>query len=355
MIESGFLIVAELTGMPSAAAGGLGHALRNRTALLRAVAGRLTPGLEIERVEDNRVLATAPDGALPNAAVLFDLIDAAYVAFRAARDEILDSRACTCQACERTSGARLRWVAHHGRWTRVTGRDGSFPAGPEVSLAVRLLADPALAAGSHLLVTDAALQRTGIDREVAGMRPLGAGNGGAAGATSDLELAWDRAARSLRLDPEDVVATVDVVLPVKPTVAWDWLTAPDKRTLWEEVDSIECVPRSDGRAGVGTRYRSLHGKQVDEVREVLDWKPFRCWTWDLSTRKRRLRATVELSEADGGTRVIHTIGVPKGSALLARLRARAAIRGRVAPERAERLERLRTLLEVERRLGARTL
>jgi hypothetical protein len=166
---------------------------------------------------------------------------------------------------------------------------------------------------------------------------------------SDLETVWEREARSVRLRSEDVAAaTLDVVLPVAPPAAWDWLTAPDKRTLWEEVDSIECTPRADGRAGVGTRYRSLHGKRLDEVREVVDWRPFRSWTWDVHARRTSVRATVQLSETEGGTRVVSAMGVPEGSPLLVRLRTRRAIRSRLAPLRTRALGRLRSLLEVER-------
>jgi hypothetical protein len=341
--ESGFVVVAELTGMPGLAAGGLGHAPRNRAILLDALTERLAPGLRVESIDGDRLVATARDGDAPNAAVVLDLVDAAYHAFRAARQALVDRKECTCDACARTARVALRVVAHHGRWS-----SGSQIADEEdVKLAITMLDEHSPEPGSRLLLTNAALRRTQIDPDPAGMRALAGGSG----AVVDLELAWERNGRAVRLDPEDVVTTVEVVLPVGVPAAWDWLTAPDKRTLWEEVDSIESIPRPDGRAGVGTRYRSLHGKQLDEVREVIDWRPFRSWTWDLTARATRVRATVELFETEGGTRVVNTIGVPEGSGPITRLRARRAIRARVAPRRIRKLEQLRALLTVERSLA----
>jgi hypothetical protein len=110
------------------------------------------------------------------------------------------------------------------------------------------------------------------------------------------------------LSSTETTLTLEVLLPLPALAAWDWLLSPDKRELWEEMD-ISSTPRPDRRPGTGTRFRSRHGKRLDEFYEVMDWKPFREWTWDVVSRGRVVRSTVELHPDPAGTRVVQRYGV----------------------------------------------
>jgi uncharacterized protein YndB with AHSA1/START domain len=168
----------------------------------------------------------------------------------------------------------------------------------------------------------------------------------------NLDTAWERSEGSSHaIDPEDVTLTLDVLIPVPALDAWDWLFAPDKRTLWEDVDTISSAPRPDRRAGAGNRYHSQQGRHVDEVYEVVDWQPFRRFTWDRHRRGVTVRSTIELEPADGGTRVIGRFGAPPGTGLVQRIIVRREIKLRIAERRAAALARLRGILEVEQLRG----
>jgi hypothetical protein len=388
MTESGFLVVARLGGT-NGNGGPPDHREAVTGALLRAAAEALGVALRIEELNPDEMLATAPDGALGSPGLLLDLLDQAYVAFRREQSRREASEVCPCHACAGASDVELSFTVHHGRWTRSRSDARSRCRGADVAL-TRLLSRMAARAGDSSLLTAAAVDRLGVEPEaLAGTLPHGAGGGsdedtegpggssvvrgppdaqpgepqafmprqvgeravGAADAgcvVLDLGAAWQRAeGATRRLDAADTMLSMESLLPVPPVDAWDWLIAPDKRSLWEAVATIASDPRPDRRPGVGTRYHSEQGKYLDEVYEVVEWEPFRGWTWDLHRHGVTVRSTVELSATDGGTRVVSHFGVAPGTRPVGRIRARREIVRRIAERRGAALERLRRILEVE--------
>ena len=353
MVESGFVLYANVSGFPAvASAFEQGHAAGHRESLLSAVADQLFPGFDVQPLDEGHLFATSLDGDLPRSAVLLDLIEQAFVAFRSVQSQ-MQNDTCTCPACRDAPDARLAFLVLRGMWTRLRGTGAVISCSDDAQIAGAVFESVADSHTSRLLVTSGALTRMGVKPELAGMHlhqaAASAFRGQEAVWSLDLDPVWESAAEStVRVDVANVVATMEVWLPVSQPNAWDWLTAPDKRTLWEDVDTIESFPRADRRLGVGTRYHSVQLGYVDEVREVLDWKPFRYWTWDLVARGLRTRTTIELTSVDGGTRVVSTMGLPSGIGSVQRMRARREIKQRLAPRREAAFQRLRVILEVER-------
>jgi hypothetical protein len=324
-------------------------------ALLEAAADVLGAALRGEEIRAHELVATASDGALGNPAVLLDLLEQAFVAVKREQRRREASSACPCGACAAVPELALAFTLHHGRWGRSANGKRPRCTGPDVGLA-RVLSKAAAQAGDSVLLTPAAVERTGVDRlalvQLPG--PPGLAQEEAASGCLALDLApvWERAERRSRpLEPKDTMLSLETLLPVPELDAWEWMIAPDKRTLWEDVDTIASAPRGDRRPGVGTRFHSEQGKYVDEVYEVVEWKPFRRWTWDLYRRGVTVRSSVELAPVPGGTRVVSRFGVAPGTGPLRRVRARREIERKIASKREEALGRLRRILEVERREG----
>lgn len=90
-------------------------------------------------------------------------------------------------------------------------------------------------------------------------------------------------------------------VPVEPEVAWDWLTSPERRTVWQ-ADRIDKVTPG-GRARVGATNHCIHGPEVT-VEEIVDWRPFRYYTlrYELPGTG-KIVWTYELEPVDDGARV----------------------------------------------------
>ena len=100
------------------------------------------------------------------------------------------------------------------------------------------------------------------------------------------------------------------MVPAGREVAWELLTSPQKRLLWQ-VDAIEQADRG-GRRYTGTSSVCVDGR-TKIYEEILDWRPFEYFTESRSpTRGTRFVLTTTLTAADGGT-AVRVVGRPDGS------------------------------------------
>jgi uncharacterized protein YndB with AHSA1/START domain len=109
----------------------------------------------------------------------------------------------------------------------------------------------------------------------------------------DLEqrYAEERERRRVVVGQEDAAFTLEQALPVPPPVAWEFLTAPDRRLLWQgaKVEEVQ----AGGRRSTGTWSVCVDGR-TRIYEEILDWRPFDYFTERVSLA--------------GGTRVLLTHG-----------------------------------------------
>ncbi len=96
-------------------------------------------------------------------------------------------------------------------------------------------------------------------------------------------------------------------------MAWEYLTSPQKRLLWQ-VDQIEQVD-AGGRRCTGTSSVCVDGRtQIYE--QILDWRPFDYFTERTSSGRRAVVLTTSLEPHGSGTRVV-TRARPDGTRGLA--------------------------------------
>lgn len=86
------------------------------------------------------------------------------------------------------------------------------------------------------------------------------GVGEVAGFADDLEERWEseRERRRVYVGHEEAAFEVEVLLPGSPALVWEYLTAPDKRMLWQ-ADHVAEVPPG-GRRGAGTTSFCVDGR-----------------------------------------------------------------------------------------------
>src|SRR3970040_522402 len=137
--ETGFLIIADLTGYTAYLSGSeIEHAPAIAGDLLETIVGRLEPPFRLTKFEGDAAFLFAEDGRA-DGSLLLDAIEAAYVAFRRRLRSIEQATTCDCNACSQAPRLDLKFFVHHGQYvrSRIAGHDGV--AGSAIIVVHRLL------------------------------------------------------------------------------------------------------------------------------------------------------------------------------------------------------------------------
>lgn len=306
--ESGFLVIADLTGYTAYLAGSeIEHAPAIAGDLLETIVGRLEPPFRLTKFEGDAAFLYAEDGRA-DGSLLLDAIEAAYIAFRRRLRSIDQATSCDCNSCRLAPKLDLKVFLHHGSYIRgrIAGLDEL--AGSDVILVHRLLKGTTAAgarANGFVLLTEAAVEALGLDPDALGLTPGEESIeylGRVATFTLDLEARWqfEAAARRLELAAPDVILDVGVTLDAEPSVVWAYLTSPVLRTLWEGPMVIEEISTS-GRRGVGTTAQCVTGR-LATLEEIVDWEPYDRVAWRLTVPGLGpVAATADLEMVERGT------------------------------------------------------
>jgi uncharacterized protein YndB with AHSA1/START domain len=308
--ERGCLVIADISGYTDyVVSSPLEFAEDVVSDVTRDVVERLEPVLNVNKLEGDAAFGYALDGEL-DASMLLDALEECYFGFRRRLRGIEHSTSCTCSACAKAPELDLKFVVHHGEFIRRAVGRGEELTGHDVILVHRLLKNTAAALfGLHGygLCTDACVRALGLDAEALGMTPHEEAYddvGVVPAWIVDFEARWEveRERHRVFVTPEEAAFAVEVELPTPPAVAWEYLTSPQKRLLWQ-VDDITQVD-AGGRRCTGSSSVCVDGR-TKIYEEILDWRPFDYFT-ERVTLSRGLSAvlTTALEETADGTRVV---------------------------------------------------
>jgi uncharacterized protein YndB with AHSA1/START domain len=318
--DSGCLLIADISGYTDyVVSSPLEYAEDVVADITRDVVERLEPVLNVNKLEGDAAFGYALDGEL-DASMLLDTIEECYFGFRRRIRGIEHSTNCSCNACVKAPQLNLKFVVHHGEFIRRSGARGEELTGHDVIVVHRLLKNTAaevLGPRGYALCTEACVAALGIDPVALGMQDhcerLG-DIGDMGGWLLDLEARWEveRDRRRFVVAPDEAAFTVEVKLATPPPLAWEYLTSPQKRLLWQ-VDEISEAD-AGGRRCTGTSTVCVDGRaQIYE--EILDWRPFDYFTERMSlSGGTRVVLTTTLERDADATRVV-THARPEGSRL----------------------------------------
>jgi uncharacterized protein YndB with AHSA1/START domain len=309
LIEEGFLLIADLSGYTEyLSRSELEHAPAIAGDLLETVVGRLDPPFRLGKFEGDAaflyVEAERADGSL-----LFDAIEAAYLAFRRRLRSIDQASACDCNSCRLAPRLDLKFIIHHGSYvlSRIVGRDEL--AGSDVILVHRLLKGVASTAtrGGFVLATESAVGALGIEPTALGAT-VGEESvehlGNVRTYAIDLEARWQAEAGFRRLTEGEGEPILDVTLTAQagPAEVWGYLTAPALRALWE--GPMEIVEESPtGMRGVGTTSQCVTGR-LATLEEIVDYQPYDHIGWRIAVPDvGPVAAVADLEAEEGGSRL----------------------------------------------------
>lgn len=310
------LLIADISGYTGYLADvELDHAQDILADLIGAVVSSLRPNFRLAKLEGDAaftfMVAESVDGSM-----LLDTIERCYVGFRRRRRDVRQATACDCNACVRIPDLNLKFVVHHGLaiQQRVAGRQELL--GSDVIVVHRLLKNEVveqLGIAAYALFTRASLDAAGLDPAPLGLRPITETYervGEVECWAHDLERRWqeEEARARVRVEPDGAILDLAIPVEVPPQVAWDFLTKPGQRMLWQPwVTEVSVEGATGGRRGPGATNHCMHGKDA-VIEEILDWRPYDYVTdrTVLATPSGPVRAlhTVELEPTTTGT-VIH--------------------------------------------------
>ena len=329
--ESGFLIIADLTGYTAYVSGSeIEHAPAIAGDLLETIVGRLEPPFRLAKFEGDAAFLFVEDGRA-DGSLLLDAIEASYLAFRRRLRSIDQATTCDCNSCRLAPRLDLKVFIHHGAFvrSRIAGRDEL--AGSDVIIVHRLLKGTGAAearANGFALFTADAVEAIGLDPDALGLRPgeesiehLGHVNT----YTLDLEARWQSESGERRLDiaEADLAFDVEATLAAEPSVVWAHLTSPALRTRWEGPIRIE-ETSAGGRRGVGTTAQCVTGR-LATLEEIVDWQPYDRVAWRLAVPGvGPVAVTADLDPAASGTRLrlrwAYQGGMPADAGAVERMR-----------------------------------
>jgi hypothetical protein len=342
--ERGCLLIADISGYTEyVVSSPLEYAEDVVADITRDVVGRLEPVLRVNKLEGDAAFGYALDEDL-DASMLLDSIEECYFGFRRRIRGIEHSTSCSCNACVKAPDLNLKFVVHHGEFIRRAGARGEELTGHDVILVHRLLkntAAQALGLKGYALCTEACVSALGVDPVALRMRRHSERYedvGEVPGWLIDLEARWDveRERNRIAVGPAEAAFSVEIVLPATAPAAWEYLTSPQRRLLWQ-VDEIQEAD-AGGRRCTGTSTVCVDGRaQIYE--EILDWRPFDYFTERVTLPGGTSAVLTTALEEDGdGTRVVTRVRSDAGR--LAWMRAGPRLRRRLQ----SRYERLAMLM-----------
>ena len=225
--------------------------------LIETVVRQLRPTFRLEKLEGDAAFMVAPTDRLTGLALL-DAIDATTAAFRTRLRSLSQSTTCDCEACRRIPELGLKFVVHAGDVVtqRVAGR--TELAGVAAIVAHRLLkaeTPSTLGLERYALLTDACVQRLGLDPEALGLRA----------GTESFDFLGDVAVWLRDLSPAFADTGASWTPPRRRPVLETELRVPmAPMTLWEELTSAE------NRA----RVAFCAADRLAQVEEIVEWRPF---------------------------------------------------------------------------------
>ena len=320
--ESACLLIADISGYTGYLAGvEIDHAQDILADLTTTIVSALRPGFHLAKLEGDAaftyVITDRIDGSL-----LLDTIERCYFGFRRRRRDVRQATSCECNACVRIPDLDLKFVVHHGTILRQRIAGGEELLGSDVILVHRLLKNEVIATTgirAYALFSQACVEAMDVDVAALGMRSTSESYdhiGTVPVWVHDLEQRWAEEESRTRVIVDGRAAFKEISIPTTapPQVAWEFVTAPGRRVLWQVgVTNVE-VTAIGNRRGVGATNHCLHGADVS-VEELLDWRPYDYLTFRNNIPTPigviRLLETTEFEPTPDGTIIHWRWGAPK--------------------------------------------
>lgn len=293
--QRGFLILADITGFtPFVATTELEHSQEILRHMLNGIISFLTPVFTLAEVEGDAVFVYATDtngqtkhndGDVRNPSRLgekvTDVIESLYYSFRDKKNSFHRARTCECNACQMAATLDLKFVVHYGEYIMNNFGGKDKPLGPSVNVAHRLLKNHVTEVTgwkAYLLFTKECVDRIGLDvtdfhHHTESYEHIG----NVETFTTDLHAQYKKylSERTVYVSTDNADFIVQKDFPVVPSLLWEWLNDPKRKTRWSEGSDWNILSRPAGRMGRGATNHCVNSRVIETI---LDYRPFDYYT-----------------------------------------------------------------------------
>ena len=299
-LQEGALVLADISGYSKfIAQTEVDHSWSILHELLDTVVRSVHGRMDVSQVEGDAILfmtgISTPD--------VITAIEGTFVAFHRRLRDMQAVTTCPCNACANIGILKLKFVVHHGRFSRQRLGNVEQLHGTDVIVAHRLLKNT-VPSKEYLLITDAVLQRLPEETRKR-FTPhseefdLGAISGG----YEEIAYLWQQAQATerKRVLPEEAQINSEVLVDAPRESIYKKILKPEIMERYLFADDVVEVPGARGEE-LGAEFHCHHGGSLVSMR-VVSLEPDRELTL-LSDQPTPMHITTRLSDAEGGRTLV---------------------------------------------------
>jgi uncharacterized protein YndB with AHSA1/START domain len=319
--DRGLILIADINGYSVyLSESELDHARATLESLLKVLIDHTRPPLVISRLAGDAVISYTMDDQLLRGQTFVEMIEDTYVSFRKAIDLMILNNTCHCRACANVSALDLKFLVHCGAFAIQHIDEHSELVGSDVNLIHRLLKNRVTeetGIRAYTLYTQAAVDDLGLEditRDMPRHTEEYEHIGRVQARVQDMHPIWQekRGAQQIVLAPEDGILEMEARFPMPPHILWEYLLAPEFRSLLFGSDRQDIIDRANGRLAQGSTFQCFHGDEIF-LQTILEYQPFeRMVTEDRVMIGLIFLVEYRLIPEQNGTRFVMRMGKPRG-------------------------------------------
>jgi len=291
-IKRGYLLIADITGfVPFLTESEIEHANEIIRELLEFIIKKLESTFTVAQIDADAIFAYVPQEKVTRGETLFELLESTYTAYKDQLLQVSRVRTCGCNACRNTSRLDLKFAVHYGEYVPhefqkqfdLIGLAPLFIRRREWKGPVKEATDWR----GYALLTQDCLTQLGLHPDDLRAVEIPGGSVRTFGLNLESNYKSTLEHRRVVITPEQALYTFSIDFPVSPTLLWEWINDPEKRTKWY-VLKWTARARPSGRTGSGAVNHCYHGIG-DALETILDWRPFNYYTSEISVRPFNIR------------------------------------------------------------------
>jgi len=317
MAQTGLLLITDITGYSKYVhQTELEHAQSSLTDLLHLLIDYTRSPLVLSKLEGDAVFAYASSEGFLQGQTLVEMVESTYLAFRKALELMIRNTTCTCAACRSLKDLDLKFFVHYGSFTIQKLNEYRELLGNDVNLVHRLAKNhikEQTGFGAYAAYTQVVIEKMGLS-EIAGSmishHETFPDVGEVQLYVQNMHDVWERRGNEVRITAEKnhMMGQLEFNFPYPPEVMWQYIIAPEFRSIINGSDFQEFKDLSAGRAGIGSLYVCAHGKN-QVLQPILDWEPFEGYTTSDLIMGAQLLHTIQVVPAGDGTNLKYSVGV----------------------------------------------
>ena len=265
-LQEGALVLADISGYSKfIAQTEVDHSWSILHELLDTMVRSLSGRMEVSQVEGDAILFISGLSTTDVVAA----VEGTFVAFHRRLRDMQAVTTCPCSACANIGMLKLKFVIHHGKFSRQRLGNVEQLHGTDVIVAHRLLKN-SVPSKEYLLVTEAVLERLPAElRHRFTPHTESFDVGAIAGGYQEIAHLWEeaRATERQRVTPEEAKVNSEVTVDAPIELVHSLMLEPDVMQRYLFSDDVVVVPGARGEE-IGSEFHCHHGGSVVTLRVV---------------------------------------------------------------------------------------